>query len=177
MDLCNHLYLTCQLVILHSEALYIGHYVQTFQPNSFLPSVLNGTMNLYHFQTFMNWCISKWILQPQYSVVWDKCYLHWLSFMVPANTWLKGWFCVWQYCQLTSMSWWHVGLMNPSAILFYTVFMKLENYSVMIYFNKEKERKKGCLLAFKCLQVNFLQTMYYDSHDWTLILLWIDVWW
>ena len=54
MDFCNHLLWSAiqlafvQLSILRGKNIYIGHYTQTFQPNSFIPAMLLGTIVLYH---------------------------------------------------------------------------------------------------------------------------------
>ena len=34
--------------VLHGKNINVGHYVQTFQPTSFIPKMLNGTID-YHF--------------------------------------------------------------------------------------------------------------------------------
>ena len=51
MDLCNQWYmygwLACRpLSIIMAK---LGHYMETFQPNSFILAMLIGTIDLYHF--------------------------------------------------------------------------------------------------------------------------------
>ena len=41
--------LSIWLAILHGKTFSIGHYTETFQPNSSIPATLTGTIDFYHF--------------------------------------------------------------------------------------------------------------------------------
>ena len=49
MDLCSELCLTCLLVVLHGKNVNDGHYYANCSTRFFLPAMLVGTIDFYHF--------------------------------------------------------------------------------------------------------------------------------
>ena len=49
MNLCIELCKASQPDILHVKNLNVSHYMQTFQPNCFIPAILLSTIDFYHF--------------------------------------------------------------------------------------------------------------------------------
>ena len=49
MDLCNESCSSGWPTVLSGKIFNVGHYRQTIQPNFFIPAMLIGTIDLYHF--------------------------------------------------------------------------------------------------------------------------------
>ena len=48
----NRVHPSGQLAVLRGQNFMVGHYTQTVQPNLFIPAVLIGTFDFYHFILF-----------------------------------------------------------------------------------------------------------------------------
>ena len=79
MDLCNELCLSVQLAwpaILHDKKLNIGHNMQTFQPNYFIPAMLIGTIDFHHLKPLsltLTLPMSDKVSAKQNLLAWFSC--------------------------------------------------------------------------------------------------------